>query len=83
MAKKRSKDQIMALILALCQGEGVNKTKIVYQVGLNFKSIIPYLSLLIEKGHIASEERGLIIYRTTQKGMQVLEALKIVEAIYT
>jgi predicted transcriptional regulator len=73
----------MALILALCQGEGANKTKIVYQVGLNFRTVIPYLSLLIEKGHMTSEERDLTIYRTTQKGKQVLEALKIVEAIYT
>jgi predicted transcriptional regulator len=83
MSKKRSKDQIMARILALCQGDGANKTKIVYQVGMNFRSIVPYLSLLTDKGHIVSEERELTIYRTTQKGMQALEALKMVEAIYT
>jgi len=83
MVRKRSKDQLLALILASCQGEGAIKTKIVYQVGLNFKTVIPYLSLLTEKGHIETEKRDLTIYRTTQKGMQALEALRVVEEIYS
>jgi predicted transcriptional regulator len=52
-------------------------------VGLNFKTINPYLSLLTEKGQIVSEERDLTIYRTTKKGMQALDALKMVEEIYS
>jgi predicted transcriptional regulator len=83
MFKKRSKDQIVARILALCQGDGANKTKIVYQVGLNFKTVKPYLSLLTESGQIVPEERDLTRYRTTQKGMETLEALRIVEEIYS
>jgi predicted transcriptional regulator len=83
MSKKRSKDQLIALILTSCQGDGASKTKIVYQVGLNFKTINPYLSLLTEKGQIVSEERDLTIYRTTKKGKQALDALKMVEEIYS
>lgn len=82
MAQKRSKDQLLAEILALCQ-EGAIKTRIVYQVGLNFKTIRPYLSLLTEKGHIKIEEKDAITYRTTQKGMLALEALRTVEEIYS
>jgi predicted transcriptional regulator len=39
MQEKRSKDQIKAQILALCQEDGANKTRIVYQVGLNFRTV--------------------------------------------
>lgn len=83
MSKKRSRDQLIARILTSCQGDGANKTKIVYKAGLNFKTIIPYLSLLTEKGHIESEDRDITVYRTTQKGMEALEALRIVEEIYS
>jgi predicted transcriptional regulator len=83
MTKKRSKDQLMAQILTLCQGDGAIKTRIVYQVGLNFKTVMPYLSLLTKKGHIETEVRDMTIYRTTQKGMQALEALRVVEEIYS
>jgi len=82
MTSKRSKDQLLAQILDSCQG-GSNKTKIVYQVGLNFRTVMPYLTLLTEKGHIETEMSDLTIYRTTQKGMQALEALRMVEEIYS
>lgn len=83
MGRKRSKDQLLAQVLASCQGDGAIKTEIVYQVGLNFRTIMPYLTLLTEKGHIETEKRDLTIYRTTQKGMRALEALKVVEEIYS
>ena len=83
MTQKRSKDQLMAQILTICQGNGAIKTRIVYQVGLNFRTVMPYLTLLAEKGHIKTEDRDLTIYRTTQKGMQALEALRVVEEIYS
>jgi len=50
MPKRRSKDQIIAQILATCQEESVNKTKIVYLVSLNFRTVAPYLNQLITKG---------------------------------
>lgn len=83
MTSKRSKDQLLALILDSCQGNGAIKTEIVYQVGLNFRTVMPYLTLLTEKGHIETEKRDLTVYRTTKKGMQALEALRVVEKIYS
>jgi predicted transcriptional regulator len=49
MLQKRNKDQIKSQILALCQEDGANKTRIVYQVGLNFKTVKGYLDLLLER----------------------------------
>ena len=50
MPKRRRKDQIIAQILATCQEESVNKTKVVYQASLNFRTVVPYLDQLITKG---------------------------------
>jgi predicted transcriptional regulator len=41
--KKRFKDQIIAEILKACEGNGINKTKVVYASGLNFLTVKPYL----------------------------------------
>ena len=56
MQEKRSRDQIKAQILALCQEDSANKTRIVYQVGLNFHTVEPYLELLPEfiRSHLNS-----------------------------
>jgi len=83
MSQKRSKDQLISQILALCKGDGAGKTRIVYQVGLNFRSILPYLSLLTKKGHLEATQGDRPIYKTTTKGEQVLEHLQEVEAIYS
>jgi predicted transcriptional regulator len=81
MGTKRSKEQIITRILALCQGEGAIKTKIVYQAGFNFRTVVPYLSLLTKKGHIEATEGDRLIYRTTVKGEQALELLLNAEEI--
>ena len=83
MPRKRSKDQLIYQILTLCQGDGAGKTRIVYQVGLNFGTIIPYLSLLTEKSLLEAIQGDRPIYRTTPKGEQALECLREVEAIYS
>jgi predicted transcriptional regulator len=83
MGPKRSKEQIITQILALCQGEGAIKTKIVYQAGLNFRTVMPYLSLLTKKGHIEATEGDRLIYRTTVKGEQALEVLRNAAEIYS
>jgi len=73
----------MAQILTTCQGDGAIKTRIVYQVGLNFKTVMPHLGLLLEKCLLESTGNNQLIYRTTQKGEQALESLRKVEAIYS
>ena len=48
---KRSKDLIISQILLVC-AKGANKTRIVYQANLNFRTVDPYLKLLMERGLI-------------------------------
>ena len=83
MQQKRSRDQIITQILDLCQGNGVSKTKIVYQGNLNFRSVNPYLDLLLQKGHLDAIQKGRTIYKTTQAGKQALEILLKAEEIYS
>ena len=83
MQEKRSRDQILAQILALCQGDGVVKTQIVYQVNLNFKTVKWYLDLLLEKGLLEAIPGERTMYKTTEKGEGALESHKAIEAIYS
>jgi predicted transcriptional regulator len=80
MAQKRSKDQIIADILDICR-EGAGKTKIVYQVNLNFRTITPPLDLLLRKGFLEASQGDRPIYHTTPGGTQALEALRKAEEI--
>lgn len=83
MLQKRNKDQIKSQILALCQGDGANKTRIVYQVGLNFKTVNGFLDLLLEKGLLEAIPGKPIMYTTTEKGGGALESHRAIEAIYS
>ena len=83
MPEKRNRDQIRAQILSLCQEDGANKTRVVYLVGLNFKTVKDHLDLLIEKGLIEVVPGKHPIYKTTEKGERALESHKAVEAIYS
>ena len=80
---RRSKDQIVADILSVCQGEGANKTKIVYTVNMNFRTINPHLDLLTEKGLIDIVPGTPVLYKTTPRGEKALECLREIEAIYS
>jgi len=83
MPQKRSKAQIIAQILALCQGDSAGKTRIVYQAGLNFRTVNGYLDLLLGKGLLEATEGDRTIYKTTPEGERALESLRVVEAIYS
>jgi len=80
MQEKRRKDQIISQILALCLG-GANKTKIVYQVNLNFKTANAHLDLLLKKGLLEATQGNSPIYKTTLKGEKALEILQKAEEI--
>jgi predicted transcriptional regulator len=80
---RRSKDQVIASILGTCQGDGVNKTKVVYHGYLNFQAANRYLELLIKNGLLEVASGKSPIYKTTQKGEEALKILKVLEAIYS
>ena len=76
---KRSRDEIISIILDTCTG-GANKTKIVYQANLNFRTVNPYLELLTRNGMInTKEERNLVVYETTTKGLALLDNYKQIQ----
>lgn len=72
---KRGKDVIIANILKLCIN-GAGKTAIVYRVNLNFKTVNPFLELLINNGFIEVEGGPAVIYKTTAKGKELLSELE-------
>lgn len=66
---RRNKLEILGCILNLCKTDGSSKTKIVYQVNLNFKNAGLYIEWLTQHGYLAKEER---LYRTTPSGRELL-----------
>ena len=83
MAAKRSKDQIILEILKECLEDGASKTRIVYQVNLNFKTVDVYLGLLLKNGLLEAIPGDHMMYKTTAKGEKALECLRVIEAIYS
>jgi predicted transcriptional regulator len=69
--KYRSRSDIIGLILEAANG-GATKTKIMYKAFLSFAQLREYLSMLAEKRLIEYEE-GLQKYRTTEKGIRLLQ----------
>lgn len=72
---KRSKYVIVSQILDICKG-GANKTRIVYQANLNFRTVIPYIDLLIKNGLLEVKQGKNILYETTDKGISLLGSFK-------
>lgn len=68
----RSKQEIIAKILDICV-KGANKTRIVYEANLNFRTVNIYLDLLNQKGLIRISHGENIIYETTPKGMDLMK----------
>jgi len=72
---KRSRNEIISQILEICVN-GASKTKVVYQANLNFRTVNPYLDLLIKNDLIRVNEGRAILYDTTPKGIRLLESIK-------
>ncbi len=72
---KRSKHVIISEILDICK-TGAGKTKIVYQANLNFRTVIPYLDLLIANNLIVVKKGKDVLYETTDRGISVLGDFK-------
>jgi len=69
---KRSRHEIIAQILRVCY-DGASKTRLVYQANLNFKTIDPYIELLVKNGMMEIKEGKNKVYKTTDKGKELLE----------
>jgi predicted transcriptional regulator len=69
---KRNKTMIISEILNICL-DGASKTKIVYQANLNFRTVNPYLKLLIKKDLLLAKNEPRMLYETTNKGKVLLE----------
>ncbi|MFY9964784.1 MAG: winged helix-turn-helix domain-containing protein [Nitrososphaeraceae archaeon] len=76
--KYRSRTEIVSLILEAANGGGATKTRIMYKAFLSFAQLREYLTMLQESGLI-EYEGGKQTYRTTEKGMSLLQ---IYEKIY-
>ena len=72
---KRSKHVILSEILDICK-DGACKTKIVYQANLNFRTVGPYINLLIKNYLIEIKQEKSLLYETTDKGKSLLDDFK-------
>jgi predicted transcriptional regulator len=78
MYTKRSRDRIISEILNICI-EGANKTQIVYRANLNFKTVNPYINLLIENKLITTKNGQIVKYETTERGMNLLHNYNFIQ----
>ena len=78
--KYRSRTDIVGSILKAANGGRANKTKIMYKAFLSFEQLKEYLIVLQEKGLIEYEE-GQKTYRTTTKGMRLLQIVNHMEEL--
>ncbi len=71
---KRNREEIISQILNVCKN-GAIKTRVVYQANLNFKTVGPYLDLLVKNDLLEIQQGEKMLYETTQKGESLLEAI--------
>ncbi|MGA9100107.1 MAG: winged helix-turn-helix domain-containing protein [Methanotrichaceae archaeon] len=72
---KRSKGEIIGNVLEVCL-IGASKTRVVYGSDLNFRTVNPYLDSLMSGGFITATERTPTEYKTTDKGKELLAAIR-------
>ena len=75
--KRRGRHDIIMEILKTAEN-GVKKTHIMYKARLSFGQLQLYLNAL-EKGDFITEESN--IWKTTEKGLHVIEACKICQRL--
>jgi len=78
--KYRSRSEIVGLLLDAANGGGATKTKLMYKAYLSFNQLREYLSLLVENGLIEYED-GMRTYRTTEKGIRLLQIQNTMDEI--
>jgi predicted transcriptional regulator len=70
--KHRSRSEIIEAILEAANGGGATKTTIMYKAVLSYEYMKEYLLSLVEDDLIEYEQ-GMMTYRTTAKGMRLLQ----------
>lgn len=78
--KYRSRTDIVKLILEAANGGGANKSKLMYKAFLSFAQLKEYVTLLLENGLLGYEEDNHF-YRTTDKGMRLLQIYNRMEEL--
>ncbi len=84
MVLRRSKYEIVSEILKIANTqEGINVTKIVYSVNLNFKNAQETISELIRCGFLerVEGEGDKFRYRTTRKGLEYVRKYEELESV--
>ena len=75
---RRNKLEILGCILNICSMDGSSKTRIVYQLNLNFKNAGLYLEWLTQHGYLIKEDK---LYRITPSGQRLQENLNDINSI--
>jgi len=75
---KRSRHAIISQILEICR-DGASKTRIVYQANLNFRTVNPYINLLIKNDLIIIKQGKNLLYETTENGRALAENFKQID----
>jgi predicted transcriptional regulator len=70
--KHRSRSEIIGAILEAANGGGATKTTIMYKAAISYDYMKQCLLSLAEDG-LVEYEQGRMTYRTTAKGMRVLQ----------
>ena len=78
--KYRSRSDIIGLLLNAANGGGATKMKLMYKAYLSFNQLKEYLTFFGENGLIEYEE-GMRTYRTTEKGMRLLQIQNTMDEI--
>ena len=70
--KHRSRSEIIGAILEGANGGGATKATIMYKAMLSYEYMKEYLLTLVQDD-LMEYEQGMMTYRTTPKGMRVLQ----------
>ncbi|HPW73218.1 MAG: DNA-binding protein [Methanothrix sp.] len=77
---KRNRNEIISEILRVCM-KGASKTRVVYQANLNFRTVNPYLELLMKNDLIVASNQGpRVVYETTEKGTDLMKTIEQVHS---
>jgi predicted transcriptional regulator len=76
--RRRSHAEVICDILSEALG-GTNKTRLMYHCNLNFMRFNRYLQTLLDAGlieRIESNPEGLVYYKTSDKGRELVKVLR-------
>jgi predicted transcriptional regulator len=83
--KRRDRHDIVTEILKTAR-EGKIKTHIMYRAKLSYSQINTYLQLLVEKGFLENntvvrKKQTITLYKTTPKGVHLIENIEVVNEL--